>query len=288
MRREPPIANMTSPATDSATPPATPPQWKPSLLMKASMAWVACALLMMLWKPEWWGWAVVMFGGAHIVLTVIGLWPRSTLLGPNLLRLPAPAIQRGEIALTIDDGPDPEVTPQVLEILDQYGAKATFFCIGELAERHPGLCRDIMRRGHGIENHSYHHNPLFSLFTPRKMRHEISLAQSAITGITGYTPRFFRPCAGLRNPLLDWVLSQTGLRLVSWSKRGFDTRETDPGKVLGRLLNDLKGGDILLLHDGNAAKTARGVPVILEVLPPLLECLQQRNLRTVTLQDAAT
>lgn len=227
-----------------------------------------------------------MFGIAHVSLTIIGLWPRSTSLGPNMLQLPGAAIQRGEIAITIDDGPDPEVTPQVLDILDRYNAKASFFCIGEMVERHPELCRDIVRRGHTLENHSQHHNVLFSVFGPGKMRSEIEQAQKVISSITGHAPRFFRPCAGLRNVLLDPILSSMGLHLVAWSKRGFDTRETDPAKVLEKLTSNLRAGDIVLLHDGNAARTAHGVPVIVETLPALLEKMQQESLHAVTLQAA--
>ncbi|HNA05051.1 MAG TPA: polysaccharide deacetylase family protein, partial [Rhodocyclaceae bacterium] len=90
----------------------------------------------------------------HAVLTAAGLWPRSRLLGPNLTRLAATSAARREIAITIDDGPDPEVTPRVLEILDRFGASATFFCIGERVSRHAGICREIIDAGHAIENHA--------------------------------------------------------------------------------------------------------------------------------------
>jgi peptidoglycan-N-acetylglucosamine deacetylase len=173
-----------------------------------------------------------------------------------------------------------------LDILDRYHAKATFFCIGTLAERHPDLCRDIVRRGHAVENHSQHHNVLFSLFGPLKIYHEVQLAQSTLAGITGQSPRFFRPSAGLRNPLLDPVLAYLGLHLVSWSRRGFDTRESNPDVVFNKLAKGLKGGDILLLHDGNAARTPEGIPVILNVLPRLLENLARARLHAVTLRAA--
>jgi peptidoglycan/xylan/chitin deacetylase (PgdA/CDA1 family) len=222
----------------------------------------------------------------HSVLTIAGLIPRSTLLGPNITRLPEAAARDGKVAITIDDGPDPEVTPQVLDILDRYQAKATFFCIGKLAEKHPDLCREIARRGHEIENHSMSHNWYFSLLAPWSIHREIQNAQNVLSKISGQTPRFFRATAGLRNPGLEPVLAHCGLLLCSWSKRGFDTQVGDADAVFKSLVRDLKGGDILLLHDGSAARTPQGTPVILDVLPRLLDNLARANLHSVNLRSA--
>ena len=88
----------------------------------------------------------------HALLTAMGLWPRSTWLGPNLVRLPEAARARGEIALTFDDGPDPEVTPAVLDLLDERAVKASFFCIGDRARANPdALPRDRAARPRGGE-----------------------------------------------------------------------------------------------------------------------------------------
>ncbi len=260
--------------------------WNPSPLLKASMLLLIGATLVTVWQPKLWPWTVGAVCLNHLLLTAAGLWPRSKVLGQNFISLPPRAAAQGAVAITIDDGPDPEVTPRVLDILDLHDAKATFFCIGELAERHPELCREIVRRGHTVENHSQFHNHLFSLFGPKRIFQEIQLAQTVLSGITGQTPRFFRPSAGLRNPFLDPVLARVGLHLVSWSKRGFDTRETDADNVFKRLAHNLKGGDILLLHDGNAARTPDGTPVILDVLPRLLDEIAQARLQTVTLRSS--
>jgi peptidoglycan/xylan/chitin deacetylase (PgdA/CDA1 family) len=258
-------------------------KWTPSLAIKGFIAVLSGGGVITLWQPALWPWALAGIFASHFILTMAGLWPRSRILGPNLIRLPDAAAARNEIALTIDDGPDPEVTPQVLDILERHHATATFFCIGQQAAQHPELCRDILRRGHAIENHSQHHHVLFSLFGPRRTLREIQQAQRTLSAITGQTPRFFRPTAGLRNLFLDPLLSATGMRLACWSRRGFDTRETDPARVLARLQRNLKAGDILLLHDGNAARTGEGVPVIVAVLPLLLERIKQEDLHTVTL-----
>lgn len=267
--------------------PAPSTRWRPTPMIAGTFGLHGVAALGAILGPdEWIWWAIACIAGNHAVLTVLGLWPRSTLLGPNVTRLPAPATARGEIALTFDDGPDPEVTPKVLDLLATHGAHATFFCIAEKAARHPEICREIARRGHMVENHSSGHQATFPMLGLRGIRKEITAAQHTLAGLTGKAPRFFRPPAGLRNPLLDPVLHDLGLRLVSWTRRGFDTREDDPGRVAARLLRDFSAGDILLLHDGHSARTSTGAPVVLEVLPRLLDTARRKGLRPVTLAQA--
>jgi peptidoglycan-N-acetylglucosamine deacetylase len=235
----------------------------------------------------WWALGAVVAN--HAAITAIGLWPRSALLGPNIRRLPAAAAARGEIAITIDDGPDPQVTPAVLDLLSQHRAQATFFCIAEQARQHPALLRRIVQAGHSVQNHSHHHRHHFSLLGPRGFAREIGDAQALLADITGVLPHCFRAPAGLRNPLLDPVLHGLNLHLVSWTRRGFDTRQSDAARVLQRLSNHLAAGDILLLHDGHARRTSAGQPVLLEVLPKLLQRCQQHGpagLRPVTLTQA--
>lgn len=260
--------------------------WQPTLAINLSLLLLVCAIALALVYPGLWMWALSAIFANHMVLVIAGLLPRSNMLGPNITRLPAAAARRGEVAITIDDGPAPDVTPQVLDILDQHQAKATFFCIGKLAAQHPELCREIVRRGHAIENHSLSHQWYFSLLGPWRIHREVYQAQLVLGEICGQTPRFFRPTAGLRNPALEPVLAHCGLRLCTWSKRGFDTRVNDSEAVLNSLMRDLKGGDILLLHDGSAARSADGKPVILDVLPRLLDNIRQANLRSVTLHSA--
>ena len=222
----------------------------------------------------------------HLVLSTVGLVPKGRLLGPNITRLPTDSVKRSEVAITIDDGPDPDVTPEVLRILAENGAKATFFCIGERVRAFPDLVRQISREGHTVENHSRTHSRAFSLFGLGRIRTEVLGCQDDVVSVVGRVPIFFRAPAGLRNPLLQPVLSVVGLRLVSWTRRGFDTVEASPGVVLGRLLRGLAAGDILLLHDGSAARTQSRRAVILEVLPDCLRELRRAGLRTVTLDEA--
>src|SRR5512135_944097 len=190
--------------------------WHPTLLIRASMALHALALIAVIAAPGQWRWALGAVLANHILLALVGLWPRSRWLGSNWTRLPAAAAARNSIALTIDDGPDPDVTPQVLELLDRHAAQATFFCVGAKAARYPDLCREIVRRGHAVENHSQHHRHDFSLLGRAGIGREVQLAQETLTALTGQRPLFFRAPAGLRNPLLDPVLAQLGLQLASW------------------------------------------------------------------------
>ncbi|MBK8739054.1 MAG: polysaccharide deacetylase family protein [Betaproteobacteria bacterium] len=262
------------------------PSWRPTPVLAASIGLHLAALLAIGIDPAHWQWAAAALLANHALLTAIGLWPRSRLLGPNLSRLPAAAAARGEIALTIDDGPDPAVTPQVLDLLDAHGARATFFCIGMNVERYPDLARDIVRRGHAVENHAHHHGWHFAFQGVGGLTRELAAAQSAIARVTGVAPLLFRAPAGLRSPLLDPVLCRMGLLLASWTRRGFDTVHSDQDTVRRRLLRGLAAGDILLLHDGNAARTAAGTPLILEVLPQLLCAIQAAGLKPVTLRAA--
>jgi peptidoglycan/xylan/chitin deacetylase (PgdA/CDA1 family) len=267
-------------------PSASPVRWHAPVLVKASVACHLAAVVAVLVDPALWPWSLAALVIDHGLLVGAGLWPRSTWLGSNLRRLPEASAQRGEISITIDDGPDPEVTPAVLDLLEAHGARATFFCIASQAAQHPKLCREIVARGHSVQNHSHHHAHTFSLWGPRAMAREISVAQGTLSHIIGQRPVFFRAPAGLRNPFLAPVLDEQGLQLVSWTRRGFDTVHTDPAGVLARLTRGLAAGDILLLHDANTQTAPTGKPVVLEVLPELLRCIEQAGLRTVTLPEA--
>jgi peptidoglycan/xylan/chitin deacetylase (PgdA/CDA1 family) len=193
----------------------------------------------------------------------------------------------GQVALTFDDGPDLTTTPRVLELLHDANATATFFCIGERAQRHPGIVRQIVQAGHLVENHTFSHPLHFGFLGPRALAREIDRTQRILTELTGRRPELFRAPAGIRSPLLQPLLARRGLRLTSWSRRGFDAVLSDPEEILRRVRQGLTAGDIVLLHDGQAhpfATTDSARP-ILDVLPRLLDHLKAVGLRGVALHS---
>jgi peptidoglycan-N-acetylglucosamine deacetylase len=267
--------------------PAVPVRrWSAPPVLTASFGLHAVAAASIAVAPDTWPWALGAIALNHAGLTATGLWPRSRLLGPNLTRLPAPAAERRQFALTLDDGPDAEITPRVLDLLDSHGVRATFFCIAQRAAQHPALVRDIVARGHDVQNHSHAHRHNFSLSGPGALRREIERAQQVLTELTGQRPHCFRAPAGLRNPFLDPVLHRLDLHLVSWTRRGFDTVTADAQRVLARLTHGMAPGDIVLLHDGHARRTPNGLAVVLEVLPRLLAHASQLKLHATTLRAA--
>jgi peptidoglycan/xylan/chitin deacetylase (PgdA/CDA1 family) len=259
--------------------------YRPTPLMLGSLALHAAGAMALAGDPPRWRSVAGLLLANHVALAAVSLWPRSQALGPNLVRLPASAAQPGEIALTFDDGPDPRVTPRVLDLLDQAGMKATFFVVGRRVRPYPCLTAEIARRGHRVENHTDTHPHLFACYPVRLLRREVERAQDAVTAATGRPPRLFRAPAGLRNPFLDWVLHRAGLHLVAWTRRGFDAVENNPKAIARRLLDGLLPGDILLLHDGRATHPPRGNPVVLESLPRVLDGLTARGLRSVLIPD---
>jgi len=253
-------------------------RWRPAPLVCLAVLVVAAACAAVAWRPALWPWAAAAVAGSFFVLTAGVFLPRSQWLGANLTRLPPAAAARRMISFTFDDGPDPALTPRVLDLLDRHGAKATFFCIASKAAAHPELARDIVRRGHSVENHSLRHSNAFALYGIFRLRRDVESAQAILGGITGNRPSFFRAPVGLRSPLLDPVLARCGLRYVSWTRRGLDGVDRNAARILRRLAGAPAAGDIVLLHDSR--------PTVLAVLPELLERVAAQGLTAVTLASA--
>jgi peptidoglycan/xylan/chitin deacetylase (PgdA/CDA1 family) len=184
---------------------------------------------------------------------------------------------RREVWLTIDDGPDPEDTPRILELLARHGARATFFVIGTKVLAHPGLVRAIVAGGHEVAHHTHTH-PLgsFWLASPRRVRAELDRGLFALDA-AGVRPERFRPPAGLKNLWLGAALTRRGLTCVGWSARGLEGRDGDVGKVVRRATHNLAPGAILLLHEGPAVP----VSVRVKAIGAVLARLQQDGYRCV-------
>ena len=257
------------------------PAWHPSPLVKGSVAWQITGLAAWIAQPRLWQPIVAALVADHVALTAAGFVPRGRWLGPNSDRLPEGSRQRDEVALTFDDGPDPEITPKILDILGQAGISASFFCIGQRAAAHPQLVTEIARRGHWIENHSYTHSVMFSMLPPWALKRDIVRAQEVLASASGRAPQLFRAPAGFRSLLLDPVLTHLGLRFVSWTRRGFDKADGNAHRVARRVVGAVEAGDVLLLHDGSPARDRNGRPVVLEALPRVLDALASRQLKAV-------
>jgi len=153
------------------------------------------------------------------------------------------------IALTFDDGPDEATTPEILEILDRHDIQATFFVIGEEAERHKEIVKEIHRKGHTIGIHSYSHGFFFDLYGRKKMEQDLLRCEQVIFEITGERPVMFRPPYGVTNPVLAKVVRKLGYKVIGWSLRSFDTKIKDEEKLADRVIKGLHPGAIVLLHD---------------------------------------
>jgi peptidoglycan/xylan/chitin deacetylase (PgdA/CDA1 family) len=185
-------------------------------------------------------------------------------------RLPAGS---SGVALTFDDGPDPEVTPRVLDLLAEFGSRATFFVLGEKARAHPKLVRRIRAEGHRIGNHTYTHARCDRL-SRDKLRNEVEATAVAIAEVCGTPPeRLFRPPFGALRPGQAVELALEGWRVTLWSQDGQDYLGV-PAEAVAAVGSMLEPRDILLLHDR--------IPATAEALPALLARLAERRLTAVT------
>ncbi len=181
------------------------------------------------------------------------------------------------VALTFDDGPDPESTLAILKMLDEAGAKATFFVIGRKVDAHPEVVREIADRGHAIGVHGYTHERLFSFRPPGRVRKELERVVDGVQEITGVRPWLFRAPIGHITPSIAKVIRQMELQAVGWSARGLDGwPTTKPEETARRVIRSLKDGAIILMHD--AAERGDFVPASVGALPAILAAATAQNL----------
>ena len=200
---------------------------------------------------------------------------RSGLFGPAVTH-GDPA--RPEVALTYDDGPDPDATCALLDLLRDRGVPATFFVVGARARAHPEVVRRCHAEGHLVGNHTDRHSHLTNFFLGPFIRRELRACQETVERITGVAPRAYRPPVGLVNPLTEPVARSLGMKLVGWQVRSLDTRLRRPEDVVRRVLDRVRPGGIVLLHDGGQ-DPAR----VREITRRILDGLEQRGLQPVRL-----
>jgi peptidoglycan/xylan/chitin deacetylase (PgdA/CDA1 family) len=172
-----------------------------------------------------------------------------------------------EVWLTIDDGPSPAHTIPMLDLLDRFQARATFFVVGAHAEKNPRLVTEILARGHELANHTFTHpSGTFWAAGPTRIAAEIDLCAEMLRNSPDRPARLFRTPAGLKNLFVHPELARRGLALIGWTVRGLDTIRRKPEVVAARILRQAKPGAIILLHEGKrVAKNPEFNPRCLEL-----------------------
>lgn len=184
-----------------------------------------------------------------------------------------------EIALTFDDGPA-EFTPDFLDLLKKFGAKATFFCIGKQIEKHPEIFRQIIAEGHEIGNHTYSHSNWNGFFSTKKIISEIEKTDAVIKLEGGIKSELFRPPFGVTNPNIAKAIKILNKKSIGWNVRSLDTVLKNEAEISARILKKVKPGSIILMHDTSEKS--------LLALHDLLLNLQKQNYRFVTVNQLLT
>jgi peptidoglycan-N-acetylglucosamine deacetylase len=216
---------------------------------------------------------------------------RSQLFGATIRSTGAPQ----QLALTFDDGPNPAATPLLLDLLDQYDAKATFFMIGRFVRECPKLAKEIANRGHLIGNHTQTHPNLFWL-NKRAIRNELQQCQSALQDVVGVAAKVFRPPYGFRNPWVVGTARELGMQTVMWTLLPGDWREKSVEWLAGRMRPiadhakdsaNRTAGDVLCLHDGAHRQLNGDRTRTLKALEYWLPRWRDLGLKFVTIGEAA-
>ncbi len=184
------------------------------------------------------------------------------------------------LSLTFDDGPDPVNTPGILDVLGRFKVKAAFFIIGRKTAGNEGILRRIAGEGHLIGNHSWSHSYLWDLYSSSAMADDIERNIKETERITGKRMRFFRPPYGVINPMVAKAAGKTGVDVVVWSFRSFDTTARDPKALLDKTLRGARPGDIMLFHDSSALTAG--------ILEKIIVSLQERGFNFIPLDEMLT
>lgn len=212
----------------------------------------------------------------------LGQWGPVRALPGDLCRWQGPR-SRPHVALTFDDGPDPQGTPRVLDVLDEVGVRATFFVLGEQARRRPDLVDEIATRGHQLASHGDEHAHHL-LRSPAWVRRDLERARDTLTAL-GHPPRWYRPAYGQATGATLVLARAMGLETVLWSAWGREWASSAPQAVAARIARRLRPGAIVLLHDSDRFGP-RGVSrVALDALPLIAAELQRRRLSAVTMDE---
>jgi peptidoglycan-N-acetylglucosamine deacetylase len=187
-------------------------------------------------------------------------------------------------SLTFDDGPNEPYTSRVLDILAEFDVKATFFVVGENAERFPSAVARAAREGHEIGNHTYDHAVL-PFKGPRAVAAQIERTSSIVERLTGTRPVLFRAPHGWRNPWVSTVARDHGVRPVAWTLGVWDTDRPGAEAIVRRTLTGMCNGCVLLLHDGRDTEHGADTSQLVEALPAIIRGLRERGYRLLALSE---
>lgn len=221
----------------------------------------------------------VAFAAGGIIAAHGAFHRNSGVFASPLARLPGAS--RPEVALTFDDGPNPETTPLVLDELASAGAHATFFVLGRYAERWPGLVRRIAAEGHALGSHGYHHRRL-AFRGPRFTRRDLTAGASAIADAAGERARLFRAPHGFLNPWVEGVARELGQRVVGWTLGVWDTDRPGAGVIAERVVRGARDRSIVLLHDGDGRDPRGDRTQTAAALPSMIHGLRERGFHLTT------
>ncbi|MFF7634868.1 polysaccharide deacetylase family protein [Kitasatospora sp. NPDC008050] len=217
----------------------------------------------------------------HSLPALTSLGPLRPLLAPRLSGPGAP----GHVALTFDDGPDPDSTPLFLAELAKTGTKATFFLLGRMLERAPELGRELVDAGHEVAVHGWEHRPLL-IRSPRATCQDVARARDLVASVTGQQPRWYRPPYGVLSASALYAARTSGLTPVLWTHWGRDwTATATPESVLRTLTRTPLAGATVLLHDSDCTSAPMSWRATLGALPRLLELCAERGLTVGPLRD---
>jgi peptidoglycan/xylan/chitin deacetylase (PgdA/CDA1 family) len=246
-----------------------------SMLVKLPAVAVALAFLEFAPSPlRWIGAALALLAGAALVMRIV-FDTNSSFWAPTLWRAPRPT---NTVALTFDDGPDPEFTPRVLQILAEKRVPAAFFVVGRRADAHPELLAETVRGGHLVAGHTYNHDLSFHFRLWGGVRKEITACNRAIVRAIGREPLLFRSPQGFKNPALGDVLREEGLTAVGWQVRGLDAIERDPEAIFQRIVRGAKPGGVIAMHDGGGLLGTKSRQPTLDALPRVIDALRASGL----------
>jgi peptidoglycan-N-acetylglucosamine deacetylase len=221
--------------------------------------------------------------GAFAAVLADGIFrPSSSAFYPTISHGPR---ERPQVALTFDDGPDPDVTPAVLDALGRFGARATFFMIGRKLEKQRAIAERCVAEGHELGNHSWTHSYLQNFYTTRRHATDIDRNGQLIRQITGQArPALYRAPVGLKSPALARTAHAQRLTIVAWSLHSRDTFSHDARAIAARVLSRVRPGDIVLLHDGHDRDGGRRAHAA-QALPAILSGLKERGLASVSVSE---